>query len=261
MYALTLFVHSWLRWIVVCAAAFALARASRSLVGARAWTSVDEKLSRVLLGLIDLQFSLGLLLYVFLSPMVQGAFADLKAAMRSAPLRFFAIEHITAMVIAVALAHIGRARLRRASDDRKRHQSALLGSAGFLLMVLVGMPWPFLKHGRPLFRARLLSDGAPSEAASVPEIYARRCAACHGVRGRGDGLAAQAMQPRPRDFSDASWQRTVSDDALRSVILRGGSVRDLSASMPAHPDLNRTQQDALIRFIRSALGARAPEAR
>jgi mono/diheme cytochrome c family protein len=261
MYALTLFVHSWLRWVVVFAAAYAVLRASRGLAGGRPFGDVDEKVSRALVGLIDLQFSLGLVLYVFLSPMVQGAFADLKAAMRSAPLRFFAIEHITAMVIAVALAHIGRARVRRASDDRKRQRNALFGSAGFLLMVLVGMPWPFLKHGRPLLRLQLAADDAPAGDASVPEIYTRRCAACHGARGRGDGLAAQAMQPRPRDFSDASWQGTVSDDALRSVIVQGGSVRDLSASMPAHPDLNRTQQDALIRFIRGAQRAQKREAR
>lgn len=251
MYALTLFVHSWLRWLVVGAAVYAALRAGLALAKGRAFEERDEKLNRLLVGLVDLQFTLGLTLYLFLSPLVQGAFADMKAAMRSAPLRFFAVEHITAMVIAVTLAHIGRARLRRASEDRKRQRNALLSSAGFLLLVLIGMPWPFLKQGRPLFRVQLASDSTAPSAADVPEIYARRCAACHGAAGHGDGVAAQAMEPRPRDFRAARFQRSVSDDELRSVIVAGGTVRALSASMPAHPDLNRAQQDALIRFIRS----------
>jgi uncharacterized membrane protein YozB (DUF420 family) len=251
MYATTLFIHSWLRWIVVLVALLAVLRASRGLRAARPWATGDGKLGRLLVGLIDLQFLLGLTLYVFLSPLVRSAFADFGAAMRSAPLRFFAIEHITAMLVAVALAHIGHARVLRAREDRKRHKNALFGSAGFLLLALIGMPWPVLKHGRPLFRSDLGLATTTSEQVDVPELFARRCAVCHGPRGHGDGLAAQAMQPRPRNFAEPSFQSSRTDEALRSVIKHGGTARALSASMPAHPDLSTEQVDALIRFIRS----------
>ena len=60
------------------------------------------------------------------------------------------------------------------------------------------------------------------------------------------------MQPRPRDFADASWQSSVTDEQLRAVIRGGGLVRELSASMPSHPDLRPEQVDELIRFIRAA---------
>jgi mono/diheme cytochrome c family protein len=206
----------------------------------------------VFVGLVDLQFLIGLTLYLFLSPMVQSAFADMKAAMRSAPLRFFAIEHITAMLVAVALAHVGRARQRRAGADVKRWRNALLSSGGFLLLALIGMPWPLLKHGRPLLRATLWAPETPAAQTTVPELYQKRCAACHGAGGRGDGVAAAAMEPRPRDFADLRWQSNVTDDQLRSVIREGGVVRQLSASMPAHPDLRPAQLDELVSFIRSS---------
>jgi mono/diheme cytochrome c family protein len=252
MYALVLFIHSWLRWVVVFAAAWAALRAARGLWAKAPFGERDDKLLRAFVGLVDLQFLIGLSLYLFLSPMVQGAFADMKAAMRSAPLRFFAIEHITAMLLAVALAHVGRARQRRAGEDVKRWRNALLASAGFLLLVMIGMPWPLLKHGRPLLRTGLPTAEAPAALAEVPELYQKRCAACHGASGRGDGVAATAMAPRPRDFADRRWQSTVTDDQLRSVIHEGGTVRQLSASMPAHPDLRPAQLDELVRFIRTS---------
>ncbi len=251
MYALVLFIHSWLRWVVVFAALWAALRAARGLTVKAPFAARDDKLLAAFVGLVDLQFMIGLALYLFLSPMVQGAFADMKAAMRSAPLRFFAIEHITAMLIAVALAHVGRARQRRASEDVKRWRNALLASGGFLLLALIGMPWPVLKHGRPLLRTTLLPLAAPATTSAPLELYEKRCAACHGAAGRGDGVAALAMEPRPRDFADVRWQSTVTDAQLRSVIRQGGTVRQLSASMPAHPDLRPAQLDELVRFVRS----------
>jgi hypothetical protein len=256
MYALFLFIHSWLRWIVVLAALYASVKAARGVAAKKPWAAGDETLSKAFVGLVDLQFTVGLVLYVFLSPIVHGAFVDMKAAMKSAPLRFFAIEHITAMLIAVALAHIGRSRLTRSGDDAKRQRNALFSAASFLLIALIGMPWPMLKHGRPLLRTALVSEGEGGGTSATPELYQKRCAACHGQGGRGDGAAAAAMQPRPRDFADPSWQRTVSDDQLRSVIRQGGTARQLSASMPAHPDLRAEQLDELIRFIRATAGTR-----
>lgn len=255
MYAFVLFIHSWLRWVVVLAALWVVLRAARALglLGAsRApFAARDDKLIGAFVGLVDLQFLIGLGLYLFLSPMVQGAFADMRAAMRSAPLRFFAIEHITAMVIAVALAHVGRARQRRADEDTKRWRNALLASSGFLLFALIGMPWPVLKHGRPLLRTTLLTPALPATRAAPPELYEKRCAACHGTAGRGDGVAAAAMEPRPRDFAEVRWQSTVTDEQLRRVIREGGTARALSASMPAHPDLRPAQLAELVRFVRS----------
>jgi hypothetical protein len=102
--------------------------------------------------LLDLQFVLGLLLYVWLSPFMQEAFADFGAAMRNSGLRFFAVEHIFGMIVGIALAHVGRVRIRKAREDRRRHKLAAVFFGLALLAILVSVPWPGTPAGRPLFR-------------------------------------------------------------------------------------------------------------
>lgn len=247
MYALTLWVHSWLRWLVVEVALVACARALRGQRRRSPWSSTDERWTQLFLGALNLQFLLGLLLYVWLSPIVRAALRDSGAAMTSAVLRFFAIEHITAMIIAIAVAHTGLSRARKLGADTARHRRTWMAIGLFLLCVVIGIPWPFRPYGRPLARLSLAA-----EPVAVPELYAARCAVCHGSTGRGDGVAAGAMQPPPRDFGSASFQRSVSDGQIAEVIAKGGAARGLSANMPPNPDLDARAIDALVRFVRAA---------
>src|SRR5262249_4513171 len=39
------------------------------------------------------------------------------------------------------------------------------------------------------------------------KVYAARCTLCHGPQGHGDGPAAAAMNPKPRDHTDGSYMR------------------------------------------------------
>jgi hypothetical protein len=68
-------------------------------------------------------------------------------------------------------------------------------------------------------------------------IFAMRCATCHGPAGAGDGAAAVAMNPKPRSFSDAEWQKSVTDAHIEQVILGGGPSVGKSPLMPPNPDL------------------------
>jgi hypothetical protein len=126
-----------------------------SLVGASrrsAWTGLNETLSRVFPVSLDIQVFLGLLLYLSLSPITQAAFRDVGAAMRTPALRFFLVEHIFGMFVALALAHIGRARIRRMTDLPRRHRIALIWFGLALLIIVATLPWPGLPYGRPLLR-------------------------------------------------------------------------------------------------------------
>lgn len=84
-------------------------------------------------------------------------------------------------------------------------------------------------------------SSAPSAAASFPATprayFAERCATCHGPEGRGDGTAAATMSPRPRSFVDADWQKNVTDDDIRKVVLKGGAAVGKSPLMPPNPEL------------------------
>lgn len=49
-------------------------------------------------------------------------------------------------------------------------------------------------------------------------IYRERCAACHGITGRGDGPAAAALSPPPRDFGAAAfWTARTRAEIERAV--------------------------------------------
>src|SRR5215510_14788606 len=62
---------------------------------------------------------------------------------------------------------------------------------------------------------------AASSAAATDEtlqIFATRCATCHGSEGAGNGPGAAALDPKPRNFQDAAWQGTVTDEHLEKII-------------------------------------------
>src|SRR5512147_3277933 len=125
MYAAFLLIHSMLRWVVLALALVAIARAIGGVSGRRDWLKADQSIGAWFTGSLDLQLLLGLVLYIFLSPFTREAFGDFGAAMRNPPLRFFAVEHLIGMIVAVALAHIGRARTKKASEPAQRHKAAL----------------------------------------------------------------------------------------------------------------------------------------
>lgn len=152
MYLLTLALHSLLRWAALAAGLIAVGRAVAGAHSRRDWTAADEKAGRWFVIALDVQLLLGLALYLRLSPMTQIAFQDFGAAMGNSALRFWAVEHIVGMVAAVALAHIGRVRLRRAADAARRHRTAAIFFGLALLAVVVTIPWPGMAAARPLWR-------------------------------------------------------------------------------------------------------------
>lgn len=148
MYPVVLSLHSWLRWVVLLTGLVVVIRA----FGRRPWTSIDDRVGAAFVGVLDLQLVLGLLLYAWLSPITSAAFADMGAAMKVSAMRFWLVEHVFGMVVAIALAHVGRARIRRAPDAARRHHLALVFFGLALLVILITIPWPGLPYARPLLR-------------------------------------------------------------------------------------------------------------
>jgi hypothetical protein len=151
LYSLSLFLHSWLRWAIILLGLVAVIRALGGRSG-RPWSQTDTNIGKWLTITFDVQLLLGILLYVWLSPITQAAFADFGGAMRNSVLRFWAVEHIMGMVIATALAHVGRAKIRKAANDRRRHTLAAVYYGIALIIMLASIPWPGRPAVRPLFR-------------------------------------------------------------------------------------------------------------
>lgn len=93
-------------------------------------------------------------------------------------------------------------------------------------------------------------SGAPAPAASgaaaitaearteATQIFTMRCVPCHGATGAGDGPASATLSPRPRNFHEAAWQNSVTDEHIERIIQYGGAAVGKSPAMPANPDLN-----------------------
>ena len=92
---------------------------------------------------------------------------------------------------------------------------------------------------------KLDGPGSQEEAPRPPTVpggeakamFAQVCATCHGIDGKGDGPAAATLNPKPRDYTDAAWQASVTDDDIRTIIVKGGQAVGKSGMMPPNPTL------------------------
>jgi hypothetical protein len=139
--------HGIFRWIVLVAAAAAVIVAAVGLIKQRAFKPLGRRFSSIFVGLLDLQFLLGILLFLT-SPIVKSAFSNFKAAMKTQELRFFTVEHTLMMVIAVAIAHIGAVRSKKAPSDSVAYRRMLVWFAISIALIAFAIPW-----WRPLLRA------------------------------------------------------------------------------------------------------------
>jgi hypothetical protein len=151
LYPWVLTLHATLRWVVTIAGVLAAVRAVWGWVSKKEWAALDERLGSGFTVSMDVQVLLGVILYIFLSPLTQAGFQNFGAAIQTTELRFYLIEHISMMFVAVALAHVGRALARRASQPAAKHQRAAIFFGLAMLAVFAATPW-----GRPLNPFHLL---------------------------------------------------------------------------------------------------------
>lgn len=84
-------------------------------------------------------------------------------------------------------------------------------------------------------------------------MFQSLCSTCHGMTGNGDGPGAAAINPKPRSFSDATWQGSVTDEHIQKVIVYGGAAVGKSPFMVANPQLKGKNDvlAALTKIVRS----------
>ena len=93
-----------------------------------------------------------------------------------------------------------------------------------------------------------IKNPVPADAASIDAgktIYLANCMACHGVDGTGNAL--RVALPTIPDMTDATWQKTQTDENFASRI-RDGKM----PAMPTFKDkLNADQIHALVAYMRA----------
>jgi len=146
MYGFVLGTHNVVRWAVVITGLLAVIRALYGWIGKKSWTQQDRLIGVIFTSSVDIQLLLGLLLYFVFSPITKGALRDFGAAMSIKDMRFFAIEHVFYMLLALIFAHLGSALPKKVDEDGAKFKRAALWFSLALLLILAGIPW-----ARPVF--------------------------------------------------------------------------------------------------------------
>ncbi len=140
-YEIVLALHNIVRWLVVLAGLMAASRALFGWFAGRSWTKTDDRLGLLYTISVDIQVLLGLILYLFLSPITRSALRDFGAAMSDTNARFWSVEHIAIMLAVVVLVHVGRVLSRRGTNDLSKNRRAAIFYTITLVMLVLGMPW------------------------------------------------------------------------------------------------------------------------
>ena len=145
-----LHLHNLLRWLVLLFALLVIFRSVSGMGGNKPFAAGDRKMALFLMITCDVQLLLGLALYYF-----RGWFTVLTSGgdvMSNKYNRFFAVEHLTGMLIAIILVHIGYSTVKKNIDDRTKFKKLFWFVTIALLVILFTIPWPFRELvGRPLF--------------------------------------------------------------------------------------------------------------
>ena len=126
--------HSYNRYLILAALVYVLFRSFSGWLGKKPFTKADNTASLVLMILAHTQLLLGLIQYFVTSPFTTSA----NANMDSAWVRYFKMEHITGMILAIVLIHLGRTFSKKASSDELKHKKLAVYTA-VATLIIVGM--------------------------------------------------------------------------------------------------------------------------
>ena len=138
--------HSGWRWIVLALLIYAIFNAFTKMQSGKSFEEKDRKLNLFTMISVHIQLLFGLIIY-FMSPSVQFGAATMKDSM----LRFFTVEHFAMMLIAVILITVGNSRSKKAVEDAKKFKNTFTFYLIGLIIILVGIPWPFRGFGNGWF--------------------------------------------------------------------------------------------------------------
>jgi len=138
MYPVFKYLHSGLRYIVLILVVLAIIQTLLGWLGKKTYTEGNRKLNLFALISAHTQLIIGLVLY-FLSPLVQFS----KATMKDATARYWTVEHITMMIIAIVLITVGYVRSKRALLPEKKHFNIFVF---YLLGVIIVIVTLVLSH-------------------------------------------------------------------------------------------------------------------
>lgn len=141
MYNGLLHAHSLLRYFILIALIVVIVKALIGLMNKQPYGKWDNKFSLYLFIFTHMQLLVGLILY-FVSPFVKFG----PETMSDKVTRYWTVEHIFSMLIAVVLITLARTTSKRMTSDEAKHKRMVIFNF-VALVVIVAMVW---LSGRPL---------------------------------------------------------------------------------------------------------------
>ncbi len=151
MHGVLLFLHSWMRWIVVVVGIIVVVRAWWGWLGKHPWSAADERWVRLFPILVDIQVVLGILL-LMTGRVISPLFNQGMKALAESQTRFWVSEHVIPMLGALVLTHVGYVFARRSESEEAKYRWVAVVFGLAMLIVLFSIPWPFSRVARPFFR-------------------------------------------------------------------------------------------------------------
>jgi hypothetical protein len=141
-----LHLHSFLRWVILILLLVAIYKSFTDR--GKAYTPGHKKTGMFLVICADIMLLLGLYqwftgLWGLKSIQTNG----MGVVMKNAVLRFFAVEHLIGMLIAIILIHVGYSYSKKNIPDAVKHKRTLIFYGLALLVILISIPWPFREIG------------------------------------------------------------------------------------------------------------------
>ncbi|MDB5137261.1 MAG: cytochrome [Mucilaginibacter sp.] len=133
-YSVFLHIHSGLRYVVLLLVLLAIIRAWADWFGRKAYSEGNRKLNLFALISVHTQLLFGIVLY-FLSPFVQFN----SGTMKNFDSRYWTVEHLTMMIIAIALITVGHSRSKKIVLPEGKHKTIALYYTAALLIIVVAI--------------------------------------------------------------------------------------------------------------------------
>ncbi len=141
-----LHLHSFLRWAILLMFLIAIFKSWGA--GNKPFTKDHAAIGFLLMIFCDVNLLIGLLQWFTGGFGLQAIRQNgMGAVMKDAGMRFFAVEHLFGMIVAVVLVHIGRSFSKKKIADAIKHRKTVLFYTIALVIMLATIPWPFRTVG------------------------------------------------------------------------------------------------------------------
>lgn len=133
-----LHLHSTLRWAILIILIVAIVKHFSGKSNGASYSASDKRMALIALILCHLQVVIGFVLYFS-----RGWSNFGEDTMKNAIQRFWSVEHMAGMLIAVVLITIGYSKAKRAVEDRAKFGKIATFYLIGLILILASIPWPF----------------------------------------------------------------------------------------------------------------------